>query len=180
MDLQQTRIHFLHLERDRGEYPQHAHPADHGAEQVAVLFRTAGDPCAGGQQRSELEHMVADGAHLEVVFSVDVHPQAAAQGGGHRAGNDGRPPAIRQDDLPEFRERDSRLGGHHPCFGIPLEDLVHPLQVEHHAEAVEGSIVVTASRTAKSDGQSVLFGNVQGFKDFVRADGVVEECRGTH
>ncbi len=84
VDFEQARVHPLHLQADRSEHAQHAKPADHGVEQVGVFLRRAGDFRAGGQDRGELGHVLADGPHAEVILAVDVRAETASQRGGHR------------------------------------------------------------------------------------------------
>jgi len=69
--------------------------------------------------------VLADRPHAEVVLPVDVRGETAAQRGGHRPGDDGRPPTIRQDLRPQLAERHPRLAPHLTCGRVPCEDLVH-------------------------------------------------------
>ena len=119
-----------------GDHTQHPQPADHAVEQVAVFLGRAGDFCAGGQDGRELGYVLADGAHAEIVLAVDVRAQAAAQRGGHRAGDDRRPPAIWQDFLPELFQRDARFASDYAGSCIPFDDLIHARHIQHDAAAV--------------------------------------------
>jgi len=111
--------------------------------------------------------VLADRPHAEVVLPMDVRGETAAQRGGHRARDDGRPPTIRQDLRPQLAERHPRLASHLTGSRVPFEDLVHRGQVQHNPAAVHGRVVVTASRAARGDGESVPFGELEGFVDFV-------------
>ena len=168
VDFEQAGVHLFHLQRDRSEHAQQSQPADHGIKQVGVFLWGAGGFRAGGQNGGELGDVLADGPHAEIIFPVDVRGQTASQRGGHRPGDDGRPPTIRQDLRPQLAERHPRLASHLTGSRVPFEDLVHRGQVQHEAAAVHGRVVVTASRTARGDGQPVLFGDLEGFVDFVR------------
>jgi len=168
MHFEQAGVHLLHLHRDRSENAQHPQSADHGVEQVGVFLRGAGDFRAGGQNGGELGDVLADRPHAEVVLPMDVRGETASQRGGHRARDDGRPPTIRQDLRPQLAERHPRLASHLTGSRVPFEDLVHRGQVQHNPAAVHGRVVVTASRAARGDGESVPFGELEGFVDVVR------------
>lgn len=112
--------------------------------------------------------MFADGAQAEVVLAVDVRGETSTECSGHRARDDGRPPTIGQDSLPELAERDPRFASHNAREGIPFEDFIHPREVEYDAAAVHRSVIVTAPRPARGDGESFLLRETEGFVDLVR------------
>jgi hypothetical protein len=111
--------------------------------------------------------VLANRPHAEVILAVDVRGETTSQRGGHRPRDNGRPPAIRQDFLPQLLECDARLAPHLTCGRVPCEDLVHCGQVQHDPAAVHGRVVVTAPRAARGDGESFLFRELKGFVDFV-------------
>src|SRR5581483_771307 len=118
---------------------------------------------------SEFQNMLADGAHLEIIFSMNVRGETSAQGCEHRTGNDRRPPTLRLDVLPELLKRDARLGSYLTGNRIPVNNFIHARHVEHDAASVERGVIVTAPRAACSNGESGVFCKLKSLGNFFRA-----------
>ena len=158
---------MFHLQRDGSEHPQHPESADHGVKQIRVLIGAACDQCASRQHGSEFQYMLADRTYPKIIFPMDIRGKTAAQRGLHRARDDRGPPPIRFDFLPQLFERDAGLASHQAGSWFPFDDLVHAGHIEYDPAAVEGSVVITEPRAARSDGQPVFLGKLKGFINIV-------------
>ena len=59
-----------------------------------------------------------------------------------------------------------------PVERIPLQDAIHPGEVEHDAAAVEGGIVVAAACAAGGDGQAESASLQEGLGNLLRPSGL--------
>jgi hypothetical protein len=57
---------------------------------------------------------------------------------------------VRQDLLPELLQGNARLEARDAGAGIPLEEAVHPMQVQRDSTAVQGGVVVALARPAQA------------------------------
>ena len=167
----------FHLQCDGGENTKHPISADHGVEQIRVLFGRAGYFCAGWQCGGKFHYMLTDGAHLEIILAVDVRAETTAQRRAHRTGYNRRPPPFRLDLLPKFFQCDAGFASHQAGSWIPFQNLIHAGHIEHDTAAIESSIVITASRAAGSDGKPFLLGKFECRIDLFAAARFYNVCR---
>ena len=73
----------LRLEAKTGKTTQHPKSTDGGVEQVGVLLPITGAHFPGGQDQIELEDVVPEGTHTEIILTVDIHRGRSGHSGKH-------------------------------------------------------------------------------------------------
>ena len=144
-------MHPLQTQGDAQEAPEHAESPDRGVEELGLVLAAAPPHFPVRQQEVELDDVFADRTDGPVVLAVDVHAEAAAEGGEHRSGYDSGPPAVLDRVLPELLDRHAGLELDDSLTGIPGEDPLHAREVQADVSGVERGIAVALARAAEPD-----------------------------
>src|SRR5258706_8721230 len=102
-----SRIDTFHLKHDGCEDAEHPKSANHGVKQIRVFLWCASNERASWSYCCKLNHILTNRTHLKIIFAVNICSKTAAQCGPHRTRDDGRPPTIRLDVLPQLLKRDA-------------------------------------------------------------------------
>ena len=100
--------------------------------------------------------MLAEASCSEMVLSVNIHRERAAECYVHRARHNGWPPAGRQAALPELLDGDARLNRNDTRFWVPLKNQTQIAKVEDDLLGVDRGIAVTS--TSSTQANRSLFG----------------------
>src|SRR5260221_9075584 len=146
----QPRMDLPRLQGERGEAAQQPQTADRGVEEVWLLVTRTRNGLARGQQQVEGEHPIAEAANVPVVLAVRVGGRGAADCDGAGAGHDRRPPAVRQDALPELGDGHTWLDGDLPGLGIPVQHPIERGAVEDGLPLIERRVAITTAGAAQT------------------------------
>ena len=145
-------LYALQLEADAREGAEHPKASDRGMKEVRVL--RAGQQHVRARRRHEISFndVVTRAAKPEMVLSMDVHCQTAADGREHRPRHNCRPPTVFQAEPPHIFDGHPRLHVDDAGRRVPGEDLAHSGHVNHEVPLVHRRVSIASATATQRHG----------------------------